>query len=137
MELYTSESEKNALDYKQEMQDMSRLLFQKAEPAGPKNIRFPYSVIRSTIIFGGNSHWIQEMKQKLPDAVYYEASSRNALDALRTSSVVWVQCQGISFHEYSHFVNEARSLGIRVHYFTQSDSSSCALQLANIDFSCE
>jgi len=130
-------SEKNVLDRKQEVQDMARLLFQKAEPADIKNIRFPYSVIRNTIVFGGNAQWIREMKQKLPDSVYCEISSRSSLEALRKTAVVWVQCQGTAFHEYNHFVNEARNLGISVHYFTQADPTACALQLAKADFSGE
>lgn len=118
---------------KQELSDLSSLIFGVQDTDRSLGINFPYRTASRIICFGGDPDWLKEMKAKLPDVLFSARISRGTADIYKKTDVVWIQTAGISYSDYQNIVHEMRRFHIPVRYFSSTNVSNCAAQLVKAD----
>ena len=128
-----SAMEKQASGNRQELTDLSSLVFGVQDTDHTLGINFPYRTASRVISFGGDTDWQNEMKAKLPDVLFSDRLLKGTTDIYKKEDVVWIQTAGISYSEYQIIVREMRRFNIPVRYYLSTNVSNCASQLVKAD----
>ncbi len=116
-----------------ELADLRSLVFnQNAEDQWriekpERQIDYPYSARKRTVIFGGHDSFLRAIKPLLPNVKYVDTDNYSfAPEIVRNADVVWVQTNCISHSQFNNITRVARQHGIQMRYFACSSAEKCA-----------
>lgn len=121
----------------QELSELREILFNRendldaelAEDAS--DIIIPYTVQRTTVVFGGHDTWSKVIRPMLAgDIRFIDRDMRPDADLIRHAGVVWIQPNSLSHANYYKIINIIRTHRIPLHYFKFVSAEKCAVQLA-------
>ena len=106
----------------------------KLEPEA-EEIELPYTLVHSTVIFGGHDTWAKAIRPKLQGSVRFVDRNNMKPDAdlIRHADMVWIQPNCISHAVYYKIISVARTYNKPFHYFKFASAEKCARQLAAED----
>lgn len=125
-----------------ELADLREIIFNKEEldnydADSPENIddsKYPYTVQKSTVVFGGHETWVKALKPMLKGDIKFIAKEMKIdVSLVRYADVVWIQTNAIPHRSYNSIVNTARKLGKPIRYFTNASAAKCAEQIVEND----
>lgn len=123
-----------------ELADLRSLVFNinSEDPARlekvEKQISYPYSTRKRTVVFGGHDSFLRAIKPLLPDVKFIDTDQYGfAPEIVRNAEVVWVQTNCISHSQYNNITKVARQYGIQIRYFGFASAEKCAEQLVTED----
>ena len=119
-----------------ELADLREIIFNKDEldiddnAEVTDNSRYPYTVQKSTVIFGGHESWVKILKPLFKGDIKFIAKEMK-IDAslVRYADVIWIQTNAIPHRSYYSIVNTARKLNKPIRYFTYASAMKCAEQI--------
>ncbi len=95
---------------------------------------YPYTVQKSTVVFGGHETWVKSLKPLLKGDIKFIAKEMKIdVSLVRYADAVWIQCNAIPHRSYYSIVNTARKLGKPIRYFTNASAIKCAEQIVEND----
>ena len=101
---------------------------------GEEPVQFPYTVKRSTVIFGGHETWAKAIRPMLAgDVRFVDRGMRPDADLIRHAEVVWLQPNSLRHSDYYKIIRVVRSHEIPFHYFQFASAEKCAVQLIRED----
>ena len=96
--------------------------------------KYPYTVQKSTVVFGGHETWVKVLKPMLKgDIKFIVKEMKIDVSLVRYAEVIWIQCNAIPHRSYYSIVNTARKLGKPIRYFTNASAVKCAEQIVEND----
>jgi type I restriction enzyme M protein len=96
--------------------------------------KYPYTVQKSTVVFGGHETWVKVLKPMLKgDIKFIVKEMKIDVSLVRYAEVIWIQCNAIPHRSYYSIVNTARKLGKPIRYFTNASAVKCADQIVEND----
>ena len=125
-----------------ELADLREVVFNKEEfehydgsaEEIPDESVYPYTVQKSTVVFGGHETWIKVLKPMLKgDIKFIVKEMKIDVSLVRYAEVIWIQCNAIPHRSYYSIVNTARKLGKPIRYFTNASAVKCAEQIVEND----
>lgn len=123
-----------------ELAELRELVFLRENEIEPESVQseetvqFPYTVIRSTVIFGGHETWAKAIRPMLAgDVRFVDRGMRPDADLIRHAEVVWFQPNSLSHSDYYKIIRVIRNHEITFHYFQFASAEKCALQLIRED----
>jgi hypothetical protein len=123
-----------------ELADLRSLVFNMnaADPSRlekvEKQITYPYSTKKRTVVFGGHDSFLRAFKPLLPDVKFVDTEQYGfAPEIIRNADVVWVQTNCISHSQYNNITRVVRQYGIQLRYFGFASAEKCAEQLVTED----
>ena len=122
-----------------ELADLRDLVFNSANEESVdiqdrKQIDFPYSPKKRTVVFGGHESWLKAIRPMLPGVKFVDVANYGFNpEIVRNSDVVWIQNNCISHSQYGSIVRITRQYGIQLRYFAYAGAEKCAEQLAEWD----
>ena len=128
---------KTAQQEHRELADLREYVFHldtDQEPEEPDVVvdteKWPYTVRRNTLVFGGHATWAKGIKSILNGNIrFVDKNLTFDTSILRNAEVIWIQPNALSHPYYWRVVDTARSLGIPVRYFTYASWVKCAEQV--------
>ena len=98
------------------------------------NVAYPYTVQKSTVVFGGNETWVKALKPPLKGDIKFIAREMKIdVSLVRYADAIWIQSNAIPHRSYYSIVNTARKLGKPIRYVTNASAVKCAKQIAEND----
>ena len=97
------------------------------------NIKFPYTLKRRHVIFGGHDSWAKMVRPLINNARFIDPNMKPDPSLMIHADIIWIQNNAISHSDYYKVVNFARTHDIPVEYFAYSSAEKCARQLAEYD----
>lgn len=95
---------------------------------------YPYTVQKSTVVFGGHETWVKALKPLLKGDIKFIAREMKIdVSLVRYADVIWIQSNAIPHRSYYSIVNTARKLGKPIRYFTNASAAKCAEQIVEND----
>ena len=95
---------------------------------------YPYTVQKSTVVFGGHETWVKALKPLLKGDIKFIAREMKIdVSLVRYADVIWIQSNAIPHRSYYSVVNTARKLGKPIRYFTNASAAKCAEQIVEND----
>ena len=95
---------------------------------------YPYTVQKSTVVFGGHETWVKSLKPLLKGDIKFIAKEMKIdVSLVRYADVIWIQTNAIPHRSYYSIVNTARKLGKPIRYFTNASAAKCADQIVEND----
>ncbi|MBP7508682.1 MAG: hypothetical protein KA807_12750, partial [Prolixibacteraceae bacterium] len=95
---------------------------------------YPYTVQKSTVVFGGHETWVKALKPLLKGDIKFIAREMKIdVSLVRYADVIWIQSNAIPHRSYYSIVNTARNLGKPIRYFTNASAAKCAEQIVEND----
>ena len=121
----------------QELSELREILFCRENDLEPEmeddasDVAFPYTVRRTTVIFGGHDTWTKAIRPMLAgDIRFIDRGMRPDANLIRHAGAVWIQTNSLSHANYYKIINIIRTHGITLHYFKYVSAEKCAVQLA-------
>ena len=119
-----------------ELADLREIIFNKDELDKDNNAelidnsRYPYTVQKSTVIFGGHESWVKILKPLFKGDIKFIAKEMKIdVSLVRYADVIWIQTNAIPHRSYYSIVNTARKLNKPIRYFTYASAMKCAEQI--------
>ncbi len=98
------------------------------------NAVYPYTVQKSTVVFGGHETWVKALKPLLKGDIKFIAREMKIdVSLVRYADVIWIQSNAIPHRSYYSIVNTARKLGKPIRYFTNASAAKSAEQIVEND----
>lgn len=95
---------------------------------------YPYTVQKSTVVFGGHDTWVKALKPLLKgDIKFIPREMKIDVSLVRYVDVIWVQTNAIPHRSYYSIVNTARKYGKPIRYFTNASAGKAAEQIVEND----
>ena len=95
---------------------------------------YPYTVQKSTVVFGGHETWVKALKPLLKGDIKFIAREMKIdVSLVRYADVIWIQSNAIPHRSYYSIVNTSRKLGKPIRYFTNASAAKCAEQIVEND----
>lgn len=95
---------------------------------------YPYTVQKSTVVFGGHETWVKALKPLLKGDIKFIAREMKIdVSLVRYADVIWIQSNAIPHRSYYSIVNTARKLGKPIRYFTNASAVKSAEQIVEND----
>lgn len=125
-----------------ELADLREIIFNKEEfdnydmdsAESIDESKYPYTVQKSTVIFGGHETWVKALKPMLKGDIKFIAKEMKIdVSLVRYADVVWIQTNAIPHRSYNNIVNTARKLGKPIRYFANASAAKCAEQIVESD----
>ena len=125
-----------------ELADLREIIFNKDEfesfdNAADESVddsKYPYTIQKSTVVFGGHETWLKSMKPLFKGDIKFIAKEMKIdVSLVRYADVIWVQSNAIPHRSYYSIVNTARKLGKPIRYFTNASAVKCAEQIVEND----
>ncbi len=125
-----------------ELADLREVIFNKEELENydsslTENMdadKYPYTVKKSTVVFGGHETWVKSLKPMLKGDIKFIAKEMKIDTSLvRYADAIWIQTNAIPHRSYYSIVNTARKLGKPIRYFTNASAVKCAEQIVDND----
>lgn len=117
----------------QEIQDLCHAVFHTSDRNSTLGVKFPYRTASQIVVFGTDKLWLKQMEAMLPDIVFLERWSRDAVDLIRKADVVWIQPEHMSHGDFRSIMTEVRKFDGTLRLFPNSTISECATMLAKAD----
>lgn len=117
----------------QEIQDLCHAVFHTSDRNSTLGVKFPYRTASQIVIFGTDKLWLKQMEAMLPDIVFLERWSRDAVDLIRKADMVWIQPEHMSHGDFRSIVTEVRKFDGTLRLFPNNNISECAAMLAKAD----
>lgn len=121
----------------QELSELREILFNRENELEAEfseetsDIALPYTVRRTTVVFGGHDTWSKAIRPLLAgDIRFVDRGMRPDADLIRHAGVVWIQPNSLSHANYYKIINTIRTHRIPLHYFKFVSAEKCAAQLA-------
>ena len=123
-----------------ELADLREIIFNKeefdnaaADETADRKI-YPYTVRKSTVVFGGHETWVKALKPLIKGDIKFIAKEMKIdISLVRYADVIWIQTNAIPHRSYYSIVNTARKLGKPIRYFTNASAVKCAEQIMEND----
>ena len=125
-----------------ELADLREIIFNKDEfesfdNAADESVddsKYPYTIQKSTVVFGGHETWLKSMKPLFKGDIKFIAKEMKIdVSLVRYADVIWVQSNAIPHRSYYSIVNTARKLGKPIRYFTNASAVKCAEKIVEND----
>lgn len=121
-----------------ELSDLRELIFtfqnnDHVDDTEESQIQFPASTKGRVVSFGGHPSWIKEMKNFLPDVVFFSPDSIPNKDVIKNADQVWIQTQCISHSAFYRIVSSLSS-DTQIRYFKFKSAKRCAEQFFSNNF---
>ncbi len=135
------DSKTQALVEHRELSDLRELVFRQGEDnqsdeeeSAENESVFPYTVQKTTLVFGGHDTWIKAIKKLLTGNIRF-VSKDYVFDTsiIRHVDVVWIQHNAISHKQYYRIADTARLYKIPIRYFLYASARKGASQLMEYD----
>lgn len=97
------------------------------------SVKFPVTLKRKIVSFGGHPSWLTEMRKLLPDVTFCSTDNTPNIDLLRDADEVWIQITRISHKAYRRIMNNINQDHTQVHYFLYTSANKCAVQMATAE----
>ena len=95
---------------------------------------YPYTVQKSTVVFGGHETWVKALKPLLKGDIKFIAREMKIdVSLVRYADVIWIQSNAIPHRSYYSIANTARKLGKPIRYFTNASAVKCVEQIVEND----
>ena len=137
------EQQKSAAEAEhRELADLREVVFNKEEfdsydensDETVDNSKYPYTIQKSTVIFGGHETWVKVLKPMFKgDIKFIVKEMKIDVSLVKYADVIWIQCNAIPHRSYYSIVNTARKLGKPIRYFTYASATKCAEQIVEND----
>ena len=99
-----------------------------------EEIRYPYSLQKKMIVFGGHDTFLKVMRQNFPDTRFAgDKVSMFNPSMLKNVDIVWVQTNSISHSLYWSIVKYVGLYGKQLRYFTSGGIERCSRQMVEAD----
>ena len=125
---------------RQELAELREIVFLRENNTEPEieaeldAVTFPYTVTRSTVIFGGHDTWAKAIRPMLAgDVRFVDRGMRPDADLIRHAEMVWIQPNSLSHADYYKIIRIIRNHNIPLHYFQFASAEKCAMQLVSVD----
>ena len=136
------EQQKSAAEAEhRELADLREIIFNKEDSESDSketeridNKIYPYTVNKSTVVFGGHETWVKSLKPLLKgDIKFIPREMKIDASLVRYADVIWIQTNAIPHRSYYSIINTARKLGKPIRYFKNAGSVKCAEQIVEND----
>jgi regulator of extracellular matrix RemA (YlzA/DUF370 family) len=117
------------------LHDLSSMVFDCQMPTAPHGAGFPYRTACVFAVFSTDEVWIRDMRQKLPNILFFHQMPKENSEILRTADTIWIQPKDMAYDEYRHIIAHARKADVPVRVFPFTDAASCATLLVQADLS--
>ena len=95
---------------------------------------YPYTVQKSTVVFGGHETWVKAVKPLLKgDIKFIPREMKIDVSLVRYADVIWIQTNAIPHRSYYSIVGTARKYGKPIRYFTNASPVKAAEQIVEND----
>ena len=99
-----------------------------------EDIKYPYSLQKKMIVFGGHDTFLKVMRQNFPDTRFAgDKVSMFNPSMLKNVDIVWVQTNSISHSLYWSIVKYVGLYGKQLRYFTSGGIERCSRQMVEAD----
>ena len=118
-----------------ELADLREIVFKSdtdivEETAEENNVVFPYTVQKTTVVFGGHDTWVKAIKPLLKgDIKFIPREMKIDVSLVRYADVIWIQTNAIPHRSYYSIVDTARKYHKPIRYFKFASASKCAEQI--------
>lgn len=133
------QQQKQAEAEHRELADLREIVFNRdivdeSEDVAVDNAVYPYTVQKSTVVFGGHETWVKALKPLLKGDIKFIAREMKIdVSLVRYADAIWIQSNAIPHRSYYSIVNTARKLGKPIRYFTNASAAKCAEQIVEND----
>ena len=93
---------------------------------------FPYCLNKRIAVFGGKESFKAIMKQRFPDANFYDNNIIRG-DYIKNSDIVFINTYFINHPKLESICNYASSYNVPIRYFTTSGINNCCKQIIDAD----
>ena len=118
-----------------ELADLREVVFKSdadivEETAEESGVVFPYTVQKTTVVFGGHDTWVKAIKPLLKgDIKFIPREMKIDVSLVRYADVIWIQTNAIPHRSYYSIVDTARKYHKPIRYFKFASASKCAEQI--------
>lgn len=99
-----------------------------------EEIKYPYSLQKKMLVFGGHDTFLKVMRQNFPDTRF--AGDKLSIfnpSMIKNVDIVWVQTNSISHSLYWNIVKYVGLYGKQLRYFTSGGTERCSRQMVEAD----
>ena len=129
-----TQQQEQAVAEHRELADLREVLFKNSsddmEEEEASSFTFPYTVQKSTVVFGGHDTWVKAIKPLLKgDIKFVPREMKIDVSLVRYADVIWIQTNALPHRSYYSIVDTARKYHKPIRYFTFASASKCAEQI--------
>ena len=134
----TQQKEQSEAEHR-ELADLREVIFKNdadvaEEKAETSSVAFPYTVQKTTVVFGGHDTWVKAIKPLLKGDIKFVAREMKIdVSLVRYADVIWIQTNAIPHRSYYSIVDTARKYHKPIRYFTFASAAKCAEQIVEND----
>jgi cell division protein FtsB len=118
-----------------ELSDLREIVFKSDTPEPEETeeistVEFPYTVLKTTVVFGGHDTWVKAIRPLLKgDIKFVPREMKIDVSLVKNADVIWIQTNAIPHRSYYSIVDTARKYRKPIRYFTFASASKCANQV--------